>query len=155
MQCEQRLVIRWCLHPTNETWIAPVPIIGIPYQVVAIPILPSPFIPLAPSRTLMAFICPLWYSSSYPDPGIYPSVCLFPTTPLFPPSPPPNNMYSVPTLVFLLFFSSLTAAVNLTRCLEDFRSDPNSIGGIDSRGHPTNPAEAVGLSPLQAEIDDL
>ena len=69
MQCEQRLVIRWCLHPTNETWIAPVPIIGIPYQVVAIPVLPSPFIPLASSWTLMVFVCPLWYSSPYPDPG--------------------------------------------------------------------------------------
>ena len=50
------------------------------------------------------------------------------------------------TLFLLLFFSSLVAATNFAQCLDDFRNDPNAIGGVDSQGRPTSPAEAVGLT---------
>jgi len=58
-------------------------------------------------------------------------------------------MHPIPTriLLLLLFFSSLVAAANFTQCLEDFRNnDPTTIGGVDSRGHATSPAAAVGLT---------
>jgi len=58
-------------------------------------------------------------------------------------------MHPVPTLILLviLFFSSLVAAANFTQCLEDFRkNDPSTIGGVDSRGNPTSPAQALGLT---------
>jgi len=57
-------------------------------------------------------------------------------------------MKSIPTRTFLLllFFSSLVAAVNFAQCLEDFKNDPDAVGGVDSKGHPTTPAEAVGLT---------
>jgi len=37
-------------------------------------------------------------------------------------------------------------ATNFTRCLEDFKNGPETIGGVDSLGHPTSPEEAVGLT---------
>ena len=49
-------------------------------------------------------------------------------------------------LFLLLSLASLVAAGNFTRCLEDFREDPDAIGGVDARGHPTSPAKAVGLT---------
>jgi len=58
-------------------------------------------------------------------------------------------MYPTPvrTLSLLLLFSSLVAAANFTQCLEDFRkNDPSTIGGVDSRGRPTSPAQAIGLT---------
>jgi len=58
-------------------------------------------------------------------------------------------MHPIPTriLFLLLFFSSLVAAANFTQCLEDFRKNvPSTIGGVDSRGNPTSPAQALGLT---------
>jgi len=58
-------------------------------------------------------------------------------------------MHPIPTriLFLLLLFSSLVAAANFTQCLEDFRkNDPSTIGGVDSHGRPTSPAQAVGLT---------
>jgi hypothetical protein len=58
-------------------------------------------------------------------------------------------MHPIPARIFLLFlsFSSLVAAVNLTQCLEIFKSGSNfTIGGVDSLGNPTSPAAAVGLT---------
>ena len=49
-------------------------------------------------------------------------------------------------LFLLLLFSSLVAAANFTQCLDDFKNDPGAVGGVDSRGHPTSSAEAVGLT---------
>jgi hypothetical protein len=61
---------------------------------------------------------------------------------------PPDDMHPVPTriLFLLLSFSSLVAAVNFTQCLEDLKNDPNATGGVDFHGHPTSPADAVGLT---------
>jgi len=57
-------------------------------------------------------------------------------------------MHPVPAriLLLLLFFSPLVAAANFAQCLQDFRSDPNGIGGVDSRGQPASSASAVGLT---------
>ena len=57
-------------------------------------------------------------------------------------------MHPIPTciLFFLLFSCSLVAAANFTQCLQDFIKDPNAVGGVDSKGQPTSPAEAVGLT---------
>ena len=57
-------------------------------------------------------------------------------------------MHPIHTRIFflLLFSSSLVAATNFTQCLQDFMSDPNAVGGVDSKGQPTSPAEAVGLT---------
>ena len=49
-------------------------------------------------------------------------------------------------LLLLVFSSSLVAAANFTQCLQDFVNDPNAVGGVDSKGRPTSPAEAVGLT---------
>ena len=49
-------------------------------------------------------------------------------------------------ILFLLLFFSLAGAVNFTQCLEDFRDNPEAIGGVDSQGHPTSSAVAVGLT---------
>ena len=55
--------------------------------------------------------------------------------------------FSARVLLLLLSLSSLAAAVvNFAQCLEDFNNDPNAVGGVDSRGHPTSPAEAVGFT---------
>jgi hypothetical protein len=61
---------------------------------------------------------------------------------------PSDDMHPIPTriLFLLLCFFSLVGAVNFTECLEKFRNDPNATGGVDSQGHPTSPAEAVGLT---------
>ena len=58
------------------------------------------------------------------------------------------NPISTRVLLLLLFFSSLAAAANFTQCLEDFKRNFNSSadGGVDSRGQPVSPAEAVGLT---------
>jgi hypothetical protein len=60
----------------------------------------------------------------------------------------PDGMHPIPIriLFLLLCLSSLVAAANFTQCLEDFRNDPDATGGVDSQGHPANPAEAVGLT---------
>lgn len=51
------------------------------------------------------------------------------------------------TLFLLLFFSSLVAAANFTKCLENFSQEPDgTVGGVDLRGNPTTPAKAVGLT---------
>jgi hypothetical protein len=65
-----------------------------------------------------------------------------------PQSLPPGDMHPIPTriLFLLLCLSSLVAAANFTQCLEDFKNDPDATGGVDSRGHPTSPAEAVGFT---------
>ena len=56
-------------------------------------------------------------------------------------------MRPTPThILFLLLFSSFVVASNLTQCLQDFANDPNATGGVDSKGQPTSPAEAVGLT---------
>ena len=57
-------------------------------------------------------------------------------------------MHPIPTRILLavISFSSLVAAANFTHCLEEFRNDPNAIGGVDARGLPTSPALAVGLT---------
>jgi len=58
-------------------------------------------------------------------------------------------MHPIParTLSLLLFFSSLVAAATFSQCLEDFKnSNSSTIGGVDSRGNPTSPAEALGLT---------
>jgi len=57
-------------------------------------------------------------------------------------------MYPTPTRTLLLFllFSSLVAAANFVQCMEDFRNDLNGTGGVDSRGRPTSPVKAVGLT---------
>ena len=58
-------------------------------------------------------------------------------------------MYPIPArnLLLLLFFSSLVAAANFTQCLGDFRNESNTtIGGVDSRGRPTSPEAAFGLT---------
>jgi len=58
-------------------------------------------------------------------------------------------MRPIPTriLFLVLFFVSLVAAANFTQCLEDFQKEPDTIdGGVDSRGHLTTPAKAVGLT---------
>ena len=64
------------------------------------------------------------------------------------PLPLPDNMHPTLTriLFFLLFSCSLVAAANFTQCLQDFINDPNAVGGVDSKGQPTSPAEAVGLT---------
>ena len=49
-------------------------------------------------------------------------------------------------LLLLVFSSSLVAAANFTQCLQDFVNDPNAVGGVDSKGQPTSPAEAAGLT---------
>lgn len=49
-------------------------------------------------------------------------------------------------LLLLPLLPSLVAAVNFTHCLDNFRNDPNATGGVDSRGNPTSPAQAVGLT---------
>ena len=74
--------------------------------------------------------------------------CLVVLTIPLPELPPPNNMHQVLNriLFLLLFYSSLATATNLTQCLEDFRTDPNAVGGVDSRGRPAGAAEAVGLT---------
>ena len=56
--------------------------------------------------------------------------------------------YLIPTriLLLLLFLSSLVAAANFAKCLEDLRNDPNATDGVDSHGHPTSPAQAVGFT---------
>ena len=67
-----------------------------------------------------------------------------------PPFPPPGNMYLIPPriLFLFLFFSSLVAASNFTQCLVDFQNNtnPNAVGGVDSKGQSTSPAEAAGLT---------
>ena len=66
-----------------------------------------------------------------------------------PPFSPPDGMHPIPTriLLLLLLFSSFVAAANFTQCLENFRNESNTtIGGVDSRGDPTSPAEAIGLT---------
>ena len=52
------------------------------------------------------------------------------------------------TLLLLLFFPSLVVAANFTQCLEDFRKNfgPWATGGVNSRGQPVSPAEAVGFT---------
>ena len=58
-------------------------------------------------------------------------------------------MRPIPTriLLLLLFFVSLVAAANFAQCLEEFQKEPDTTGGgVDSRGHPTTPAKAVGLT---------
>ena len=50
------------------------------------------------------------------------------------------------TLLLLLLFSSLVTALNFVQCLEGLRQEPNAVGGVDSNGRPTSPAEAVGLT---------
>jgi hypothetical protein len=52
---------------------------------------------------------------------------------------------SARTLLLLLFFSSLAAATNFTDCLDKFRNDPTATGGVDYKGRPTSPANAVGF----------
>ena len=65
----------------------------------------------------------------------------------FAPHRPPLPMtYTQRTLLLLLSFSSLVAAVNFTQCLQDLKNDPNATGGVDSHGHPTSPAQAVGFT---------
>ena len=61
---------------------------------------------------------------------------------------PPDDMHPLPirSLLLLLSFSSLVVAIGITDCLEDFKSDPNAIGGVDSRGYPTSAGEAVGFT---------
>ena len=68
--------------------------------------------------------------------------------PTAPPFPPPADMDPIltRTLLLLLLFFPLVSAATFTQCLENFRNDPNAIGGVDSKGHPTTPAEAVGLT---------
>jgi len=56
------------------------------------------------------------------------------------------NSISTRVLLLLLFFSSLAAAANFTQCLEDFKQNSSAVGGVDSRGQPVSPAEAVGLT---------
>ena len=65
-----------------------------------------------------------------------------------PPFFPPTDMGPASTraLVLLLSFSSLVSAVNLTQCLASLKADPNAVGGVDYRGNPTSPGEAVGLT---------
>lgn len=67
-----------------------------------------------------------------------------------PPFPPPDSIMMNPiltrTLLLLLSSSSLVTAVNFTQCLEDFKQNPSAVGGVDSRGQPVSPAEAVGLT---------
>jgi len=66
-----------------------------------------------------------------------------------PPFPPPDDMMNLiltRTLLLLLFFSSLVAAANFTQCLEDFKQNSSAVGGVDSRGKPVGPTEAVGLT---------
>ena len=89
-------------------------------------------------------------SSPCSDSDIYQRACL--PQPHHFPGPPPlptkKSMLPLPTrffFFFLLFFSAVSAA-NFTQCLEDFKNEPNAIGGVDSRGHPTSPAAAVGLT---------
>ena len=49
-------------------------------------------------------------------------------------------------LLLLLFLPSLIATANFTQCLEDFKQNSSAVGGVDSRGRPVSPAEAVGLT---------
>ena len=49
-------------------------------------------------------------------------------------------------LLLLLCSSSLVAAANFTQCLEDFKQNSSAVGGVDFRGQPVSPAEAVGLT---------
>ena len=62
---------------------------------------------------------------------------------------PPGNMHPRPTCILLLLLSCfpfLAGGTNFTQCLEDFRNDPNGVGGVDFRGYPTSPALADGLT---------
>ena len=54
--------------------------------------------------------------------------------------------YTQHILFLLLSFSSLVTAVGFIQCFEDFKNNPDAIGGVDARGHPTNSAGAVGLT---------
>jgi hypothetical protein len=49
-------------------------------------------------------------------------------------------------ILLLLLFSSLVVAKSLGQCLQDFQKDPGAVGGVDSWGHPTSPAAAVGFT---------
>ena len=40
--------------------------------------------------------------------------------------------------------SALVVATDLTQCLEDLKTNPDPVGGVDPWGHPTSPAAAVG-----------
>ena len=63
--------------------------------------------------------------------------------------PPLNRMRPISTriLFVLLFFASLVAAANFTHCLEEFQKEPDTTsGGVNSKGHPVTPANAVGLT---------
>jgi len=55
---------------------------------------------------------------------------------------------STRVLLLLVCFSSLAMAANHTQCLEDFKQNSTSseVGGVDFRGQPVSPAEAVGLT---------
>lgn len=58
-------------------------------------------------------------------------------------------MRPIPTriLFVLLLSASLVAAANFTQCLIDFQKEADTtIGGVDSKGHQTTPAKAVGLT---------
>ena len=56
------------------------------------------------------------------------------------------SLVSTRILLLLLSFSSLVAAANLTQCLEDFKQNTSTVGGVDSRGNPVISADAVGLT---------
>ena len=80
------------------------------------------------------------------NPGKYQEGCSSQSHP--PPTPDDTTMNPTPTraLFLLLSFSSLAAAANFAQCLEDFKQDPSAVGGVDFRGQPVSPAEAVGLT---------
>lgn len=62
-------------------------------------------------------------------------------------APPPDmNQISTRILLLLFSFSSLVVATNFTRCLEDFKKNPDAVGGVDSQGHPTNSTAAIGFT---------
>ena len=56
------------------------------------------------------------------------------------------HLISARIFLLLLFFSSLATATNFTDCLDKFRNDPNATGGVDYRGRPVSPADAVGFT---------